>query len=246
MAKGAIDIACWDVLGKSLGKPIHSLLGGALRTRIPLLYPFGDQPASADRKMLQNLVAKGYRTFMFKAGSSGDMANVRRQVERIRAADRDFTGLHICVDANQGWNAPGTIAFARAILASPSTRAGRNTQLSFVEQPLPKNASSADRRRIFNALCVCGDNERGGVPVGEPETSPGLEQCKGCATGRRRGCQCPKVLLSADEAITSLSDAKRALEEGVYRVFSIKVSKNGGITRTFKIARSAEVCGVQW
>ena len=34
-ALSAIEIALWDILGKSLGAPVHRLLGGAVRTTIP-------------------------------------------------------------------------------------------------------------------------------------------------------------------------------------------------------------------
>src|SRR5579862_6112503 len=34
-ALAALDIALWDVKGKILGQPIHKLLGGAWRTRLP-------------------------------------------------------------------------------------------------------------------------------------------------------------------------------------------------------------------
>jgi galactonate dehydratase len=34
-AVGAIEIACWDILGKTLDAPIHTLLGGAIRTSVP-------------------------------------------------------------------------------------------------------------------------------------------------------------------------------------------------------------------
>jgi gluconate/galactonate dehydratase len=33
-ALSAVDIACWDLLGRELGAPIHRLLGGALRSRV--------------------------------------------------------------------------------------------------------------------------------------------------------------------------------------------------------------------
>ena len=32
-AMSAVEIACWDLLGKSLGMPLHRLLGGAARPR---------------------------------------------------------------------------------------------------------------------------------------------------------------------------------------------------------------------
>jgi galactonate dehydratase len=33
-AISGIEHACWDILGKSLGVPVHALLGGAVRDRI--------------------------------------------------------------------------------------------------------------------------------------------------------------------------------------------------------------------
>jgi galactonate dehydratase len=30
-----VEIACWDIVGKALGQPVHRLIGGALRERIP-------------------------------------------------------------------------------------------------------------------------------------------------------------------------------------------------------------------
>jgi len=34
-AMSAIDIALWDLMGKATGRPVHALLGGALRDRVP-------------------------------------------------------------------------------------------------------------------------------------------------------------------------------------------------------------------
>jgi galactonate dehydratase len=33
-ALAGIEVACWDILGKSLGQPVHALLGGKVRDRI--------------------------------------------------------------------------------------------------------------------------------------------------------------------------------------------------------------------
>ena len=34
--KSAIDIACWDILGKKLNEPVYNLLGGILQNKIKL------------------------------------------------------------------------------------------------------------------------------------------------------------------------------------------------------------------
>src|SRR5581483_4554476 len=35
-AMSAVEIACWDIAGKQAGVPLHTLLGGAVRTQIPV------------------------------------------------------------------------------------------------------------------------------------------------------------------------------------------------------------------
>ncbi|MCJ7710261.1 MAG: mandelate racemase, partial [Chloroflexi bacterium] len=35
-AKSALDVACWDVFGRLVGKPVAALLGGALQAELPL------------------------------------------------------------------------------------------------------------------------------------------------------------------------------------------------------------------
>ena len=32
-AVAAIEVACWDILGKSVGQPVHRLMGGRMRSR---------------------------------------------------------------------------------------------------------------------------------------------------------------------------------------------------------------------
>lgn len=36
-AKSALDLACWDLFGKSVGLPAHKLLGGATGNRLPAI-----------------------------------------------------------------------------------------------------------------------------------------------------------------------------------------------------------------
>ena len=33
-AVAAIEIACWDIVGKATGQPVHALLGGTVRDRV--------------------------------------------------------------------------------------------------------------------------------------------------------------------------------------------------------------------
>ncbi len=36
-AKSAIDLACWDLFGKSVGLPVYTLLGGSTGKRLPVI-----------------------------------------------------------------------------------------------------------------------------------------------------------------------------------------------------------------
>ena len=63
-AVSAIEIALWDLLGKSTGLPVHALLGGAIVDRVPLYANAWDEPvqppqAVADRCAMMK--SQGYR-----------------------------------------------------------------------------------------------------------------------------------------------------------------------------------------
>jgi galactonate dehydratase len=53
-AMSAIEIACWDIVGKAVGQPIHNLLGGKYHDKIrtySYLYPASDDPLPANAVM---------------------------------------------------------------------------------------------------------------------------------------------------------------------------------------------------
>eukprot|EP00471_Norrisiella_sphaerica_P013696 CAMPEP_0184503992 /NCGR_PEP_ID=MMETSP0113_2-20130426/52223_1 /TAXON_ID=91329 /ORGANISM="Norrisiella sphaerica, Strain BC52" /LENGTH=726 /DNA_ID=CAMNT_0026893597 /DNA_START=455 /DNA_END=2635 /DNA_ORIENTATION=+ len=196
--RGAVDIACWDLLGKILKKPVHELLGGKLRDSIPLLYPFSDQSVAEDTKALNEKLDQGYRTFMLKMGSG--TLGIKDEAQRVTNANKLFKARKVdarfCVDANQGWNVKEAREFCDLI---------EDENLMFIEQPLPKTAPSEDMRKLKTAT---------------------------------------KHRFSADEALSTMKDAQKIFTEANYEVVSIKVSKNGGITNTARLAAAANVFGV--
>lgn len=44
MAKGAINMACYDILGKKRNIPIYEMFGGKIRDFIPLAWSVGNSP----------------------------------------------------------------------------------------------------------------------------------------------------------------------------------------------------------
>ncbi|ROT98085.1 mandelate racemase/muconate lactonizing enzyme family protein [Histidinibacterium lentulum] len=74
-AFSGMEIACWDILGKAAGKPVHMLLGGRITPRIRLysyLYPGPDHPLpefwidpDMAAESAADLVARGYTAVKF-------------------------------------------------------------------------------------------------------------------------------------------------------------------------------------
>ncbi len=68
-AIGGLDLALWDLRGKIEGKPVHALLGGARRDRIPAygtIYPMARTPEEV-RAQIARGQAKHLRDFKFAA-----------------------------------------------------------------------------------------------------------------------------------------------------------------------------------
>src|SRR5262245_45248281 len=79
-AKSAIEMACWDVLGKAAGKPVYDLLGGACRPlAIRSRFSMGAYDVERARSRAAELVAQGFDTVKVKVGGKpdDDIARVR-------------------------------------------------------------------------------------------------------------------------------------------------------------------------
>ncbi|MGV9798554.1 enolase C-terminal domain-like protein [Mycobacterium sp. NPDC003449] len=126
-AKGAVSMALVDILGKRLGVPAASLLGGAIRTALPVLWPLGNGTADDDIETIDDRVAQGYSTYMLKMGSAPPDNEIHR-VQRLY--ERYGEELTFIPDANQGWSRDQALEFIRGVEHLP---------LAFLEQPLEKS-----------------------------------------------------------------------------------------------------------
>ena len=98
-AKAPVDIACWDILGKSTGLPVHTLLGGRAQEDVALYRAISQLPADRMAANVARYRAEGYRLFQLKVGGAPDA-----DVERIRSAREALSPDDILVaDANTGW-----------------------------------------------------------------------------------------------------------------------------------------------
>lgn len=124
-AKSAIEMACWDLQGKSQGKPVYELLGGACRPlTIRSRFSLGAYDPERARRRATELVAAGFTTIKVKVG----VVPVE-DVERVRIV-RDVIGPNIglTIDANGGWDADTAIRCIRDL---------ESCNLTLVEQPIP-------------------------------------------------------------------------------------------------------------
>src|SRR5690606_39071256 len=101
VAKGVLDIACYELAARQLGRPVHDLIGGATIDRIPLcgLIPLGSPDTVA--AIADHYRRNGYGTVRIKLGTGvGADHDVIAEV-RARCGD----DLRIRLDSNQEYSA---------------------------------------------------------------------------------------------------------------------------------------------
>jgi muconate cycloisomerase len=125
-AKGAIDSALFDAVGKTLGVPAVQLLGGVVRDSIPVLWTLASGDPVQEIEEADTKIAAGlHNTFKVKIGAQApesDMARMRRLAAALEGR------ASLIVDANQAWDET-TALRCLPILAEIG--------VTLIEQPLP-------------------------------------------------------------------------------------------------------------
>lgn len=100
----AVDIACWDIIGKVAGLPLHRLLGG-YRDRVPCYVTCAYYRNGKDlvelRDEMQKLKGQGHTSFKAKVGGL-TLAEDMQRLEVVRdviGSDND-----LMVDVNRAWD----------------------------------------------------------------------------------------------------------------------------------------------
>jgi L-alanine-DL-glutamate epimerase-like enolase superfamily enzyme len=97
--KAPIDIACWDILGKVAGLPVHTLLGGAEQDSIALYRAISQEDSARMAEKIAGYRREGYTKFQLKVGGAPN-----EDIERIRACRAILQpGDVLVADANTGW-----------------------------------------------------------------------------------------------------------------------------------------------
>jgi len=107
-AKAAVDIACWDVLGRALGVPVSTLLGGVRSPDFPLYVAI---PLGPVEEMVAHVQAlHPVSRFQLKLG-----ADPVEDAARVRAVLDATTDELVIADANGGWRLHDAVVAARAL-----------------------------------------------------------------------------------------------------------------------------------
>jgi muconate cycloisomerase len=137
-AKAAVEMAAYDLAGRQWRLPVHRLLGGALRRRIPVTHSIGLIPAEEAEREAAQVAKEGIRTIKIKIGVDAD-----RDVEMVRRIRETIgPGIALCIDANQGYRTP-----AEAIR---TYRRMERFELSYFEQPVEGIARLAEVARAID------------------------------------------------------------------------------------------------
>jgi L-alanine-DL-glutamate epimerase-like enolase superfamily enzyme len=126
-AKSAVDVACFDALGKSADVPVSTLLGGQRQDRLPLYVAVPLGPPDEMQAFVARERDGGVHHFQLKIGGRPE-----DDIERV-AAVLESTGPEdaLIADANGGWHRQDAIIAARAFESLPSSHRLR------LEQPCP-------------------------------------------------------------------------------------------------------------
>jgi galactonate dehydratase len=162
-----IETALWDIVGKTLGRPVYDLLGGKCRDSVPLYYDYcdawkhtwKDYEGSGDRslegiakqaKFIKNREFKALKCHPVRPRSSErtiqrwiDESFVKKTVDKIRTI-RETVGdeFYICLDVNNMFDVPHAIKMAREM---------EPYKLLFMEDPIRQDESPMSTKMVRDA-----------------------------------------------------------------------------------------------
>jgi L-alanine-DL-glutamate epimerase-like enolase superfamily enzyme len=114
-AISAIDIALWDILGKSLDVPVWQLLGGRKAERLPAYASGGWENAEGIGEQLRGYIAQGgFKAVKMRVGAMDGAPHV--SAERVRAARAVIgPGVDLMVDAHGTYTVAEAKRFAHMV-----------------------------------------------------------------------------------------------------------------------------------
>ena len=123
------DMACLDLQGKALGRPVWDLLGGAVRDSVGYFYFLQGQTIEELVADARSAVAAGHPVIYLKVGIDPD-----RDVAATRAVREAIGEARLRLDANEAWDP----AMALRMIARLEP-----FDIEYIEQPTPSTSLEA-------------------------------------------------------------------------------------------------------
>lgn len=151
-AIAGVDLALWDLLGKSLDAPVWRLLGGRRAERMPAYASGGWADEARIGEQLLGYVAQGgFRAVKMRVGVMD--GEPHRSAARVRAARRALgPDVKLMADAHGTWTVSEAKAFCRMI---------EDQDLYWLEEPVTADdkAGLAEVRRTSSVPISTGESE---------------------------------------------------------------------------------------
>ena len=179
----AVDVACWDIRGKAVGRPVHRLLGG---TECEELLPYASTMYYTERdrpieEPMREAVEEGFEAAKIKIG-----ADPETDAERVRTA-REILGddARLMVDMNGNYRPDQAVRSIRNIA---------EYDLTWVEEPVPPENHSGYRelRQRTDVPLAAGEAHYGRFEFKRliddrlvDVVQPNLARCGGLSEARR-------------------------------------------------------------
>ena len=198
-ALSGIDIALWDIIGRSCGKPIHKLIGGAYRTEVTA-YATGLYFIDMDRLIEEaveeanEFVGSGFVAIKMKIGLGSPKLDIER-VAAVRKAIGD--DVRLMVDANHCFTVPQAIRIGREL---------EKLNVEWFEEPIsPEDIDGyVEVTRSLDMAVAGGENEftrwgfrdlvvRKAMDIIQPDVcaAGGISECRKIATlASAHGVEC--------------------------------------------------------
>lgn len=159
-ARGGLDLALHDLIGKDLGKPLYALLG--LDPSLTPVTSFTIGIADPETTLRKVAEVGDHPILKVKLG----LGSVREQVETMALIRERYRGI-VRIDANEGWDVETAVAVLREL---------ERFEIEFCEQPIPAG----------NPQGLRAVRERVSIPIVTDEDSmvaSDLPKLYGCVDG---------------------------------------------------------------
>lgn len=121
-AKAAIDIALYDLIGKTLDVPVYQLLGGCYRQEVELGASLGIGEPSVIAEKADRFVKQGAKAIKLKVG-----VDPKQDLATVRAVRETLDSIKIRIDANAGYSLKTAMKVLREL---------ESWDIEYAEQPI--------------------------------------------------------------------------------------------------------------